>query len=167
MFAQLGDIQFDLITSFNTMSTSQKVDYAEHAVIDGKPRLQWVGDALEEISLRLSFNAGFCDPTAELKSLRDAASQHCAMALVLGNGEYRGNYVISEIGDDIQQTFAEGTLIAVDVDVKLKEWAESVAQTQGGKLAKAKANAKKSSGGRINTARSKESVPLSEIVRQW
>ena len=57
MYALLGDIQFDLITYFDSFETDFGTDYAEHAVIDGKPRLQYMGDRLDEIRIELSFHA--------------------------------------------------------------------------------------------------------------
>ena len=44
--ALLGEITFDLITYFEGMEASFSANYAEHALIEGKPRLQWVGDNL-------------------------------------------------------------------------------------------------------------------------
>lgn len=57
MFALLGEIQFDLITYFDGFDSQFDADYAEHALIEGKPRLQWIGDKLDEISIQLSFHA--------------------------------------------------------------------------------------------------------------
>ena len=43
MFAQLGDIEFELITYFNGMNESQSYNYAQHERINQKPVLQfWV-----------------------------------------------------------------------------------------------------------------------------
>ncbi|EFS3478989.1 hypothetical protein HX217_005299, partial [Salmonella enterica] len=43
MFAVLGDIEFELITYWDGFEATFGVDYAEHARIEGKPGLQFVG----------------------------------------------------------------------------------------------------------------------------
>ena len=97
MYALLGDIQFDLITYFDSFEADFGTDYAEHAVIDGKPRLQYMGDRLDEIRIELSFHASFCHPETELARLKNAVSSHEAMALVLGNGDYKGWFVLTDV----------------------------------------------------------------------
>lgn len=122
MFALLGDIQFDLITYFDGFESQFGVDYAEHALIDGKPRLQRVGDKLDEIRIQLSFHIQFCDPEQELLKLRTALSAHQAMALVLGNGDYKGWFVLTDVQATSKQTDKAGTLIALDASITLREF---------------------------------------------
>lgn len=122
MFALLGDIQFDLITYFDGFESQFGVDYAEHALIDGKPRLQRVGDKLDEIRIQLSFHLQFCDPEQELLKLRTALSAHQAMALVLGNGDYKGWFVLTDVQATSKQTDKAGALIALDASITLREF---------------------------------------------
>ncbi len=122
MFALLGNIQFDLITYFDGFESQFGVDYAEHALIDGKPRLQRVGDKLDEIRIQLSFHIQFCDPEQELLKLRTALSAHQAMALVLGNGDYKGWFVLTDVQATSKQTDKAGTLIALDASITLREF---------------------------------------------
>jgi phage protein U len=161
MFAQLGDIRFDLITYFDGLNASKKIDYAEHATIEGKPKLQYIGEALETINIKLNFHASFCDPAAEVKRLKDAAAKYEPLHFVFGNGTYKGNYVIEEINDNVQQTFNEGTLIAIDIEVKLKEWAKDKAIT----TKKAK-TAKKSVKKKETKPAKKSDITPGSIVRQ-
>ena len=41
MYAQLGKIRFDLITSFNGFDEAKSYSYAEHQRIENKPKLQY------------------------------------------------------------------------------------------------------------------------------
>ncbi len=167
MFAQLGDIQFNLITYFDGLNASRRIDYAEHATIEGKPKLQYIGDGLETITIKLNFHTSFCNPANEVKKIKDAAAKHEAMPFVLGNGVYKGNYVIEEINDDIQQTFNEGTLIAIDVETKLKEWVkDKIIGTKKGKSGKKKKIKKKNNTKTKKKKTNKESVSKKTIVRQ-
>ena len=56
MFAVLGDIEFELITYWDGFEATFGVDYAEHARIEGKPGLQFIGDRLDEIQISLVFH---------------------------------------------------------------------------------------------------------------
>lgn len=54
MFAQLGDIKFDLITYFDGINESVSYNYAEHERINNKPLLQYMGENLQELTIKLS-----------------------------------------------------------------------------------------------------------------
>lgn len=166
MFAQLGDIRFDLITYFDGLNASKKIDYAEHATIEGKPKLQYIGEALETINIKLNFHMSFCDPAAEVRRLKDAASKYEPLSFIFGNGVYKGNYVIEEINDNVQQTFNEGTLIAIDVEVKLKEWIKDKAITTKKAKTTKKSVKKKQNAVASKTETNKDNVSFKKIVGQ-
>lgn len=122
MFALLGDIQFDLITYFDGLDAQFGADYAEHALIEGKPRLQFIGDKLDEITIALAFHQYYCDPERELARLKKALSAHQAMAFVLGNGDYKGWFVLTDVQATSKQTDQAGTLIELDASITLREY---------------------------------------------
>ena len=122
--AILGDITFDLITYFEGMEVKFGADYAEHALIEGKPRLQWTGDKLDEASWSLVFHAGFCDPERELLKLKAAVAKHEAMPLVFSNGDYKGWFVPTEVSVTSQQTMTDGTSVWIEVKLTLREYCE-------------------------------------------
>jgi len=140
MFAQLGDIQFNLIPYFESLDTSKTFDYAEHKVIEGKPRLQFVGDGLDCHTIDIVLHSQYCSPDAEYKKLADAASGHQALAFVFGNGSYKGRYVITELSASTRQTDPIGNIISLGARLSLKEWVE--AQPLESKKQQQKANAK-------------------------
>lgn len=122
MFALLGDVQFDLITYFDGFESQFGADYAEHPLIEGKPRLQFVGDKLDEIRIQLAFHLHYCDPEAELAKLKNALAAHQAMALVLGNGDYKGWFVLTDVQATSKHTDKAGTLIALEASITLREF---------------------------------------------
>lgn len=128
MFAQLGEIRFELVPALEGMEGTLPYAYAEHAVIQGKPRLQWMGAGLEELRLAFRFHRAFADPAAELARLQAAAAAHAALAFVMGDGTYRGRYVITELGTAVQQADAGGAPLALTVAVTLREWVEAPGQ---------------------------------------
>jgi phage protein U len=122
MYAVLGEIEFDLITYFDGMEARFGSDYAEHALIGGKPALQFVGDKLDEIRIDLVFHATYCHPEAELTRLRGAMQLRTALALVLGNGDYKGRFVITELQATGRHTDRTGSLLAAEAQLSLKEF---------------------------------------------
>ncbi|ARU24883.1 phage tail protein (plasmid) [Ralstonia syzygii subsp. celebesensis] len=122
MYALLGDIQFDLITYFDGFESQFGADFAEHALIAGKPRLQFIGDKLDEIRIQLAFHAYYCDPEAELAKLKAALAAHQAMTLVLGNGDYKGWFVLTAVQAFSRHTDQAGTLIALEANITLLEF---------------------------------------------
>ena len=131
MFAVFGDIYFDLPTYFDGLNTACNAEFAEHKVIEAKPRLQYTGDQLNEINIEIALHAFFCIPQDNLEQLRDALADHKARDFSFGNGEYLGSYVLTSLQETAQQTDAEGRLIEVRAHLTLKEYVGDDAQPQG------------------------------------
>ncbi|MGH7932269.1 MAG: phage tail protein [Candidatus Binataceae bacterium] len=123
MFAILGEIIFEVVSSPETMERFRSWEYAEHRVIEDRPRLQWVSDPLERITLDLMFHVSFTDPAREFNALLAAAQDHNARPLIFGNGEYQGYFIITSLRTLSKQMSATGDPIAIMVQAGLKEWA--------------------------------------------
>ncbi|EHD22653.1 MULTISPECIES: phage tail protein [Brenneria] len=122
MFAVLGDIEFELITYWDGFESTFGVDYAEHSRIEGKPGLQFIGEQLDEFRISLVFHSMYCTPDSELARLRRAMRAHQALALVFGNGDYRGWFVVTAVTASSQQTDASGNVMAMTAEVTLREY---------------------------------------------
>lgn len=125
MHSMLGDIVFEALTGPTEENVRQSYDYAEHALIEGKPDLQYIGEGLIERDLSMHFHASFCRPAEQLQKLRAAASPPQALDLIMGHsGAYahQGTYVIAEIAQTTDWTVPDGELLAVTVQVKLREY---------------------------------------------
>ena len=122
MFAQLGDIEFELITYFSGLNESNTFNYAQHERINNKPILQYLGQDLQEQDIKLNFHASFCVPENELKKLKNVAKKGEPLKFIKGNGEYVGVFVITEIVSATEQTSEEGDIIYIQVDLKLREY---------------------------------------------
>lgn len=93
-------------------------------MIGGKLRLQRVGDKLDEFRLELVFHGLYCDPEVELVKLRQAMQLGEARQFVLGNGAYKGWFVITDLTATSRQTDKVGALVALDAAVTLREYVE-------------------------------------------
>lgn len=123
-FATLGNIVFKVLSGPVALDTSSLVEFAEHKLIEGKPRLQFMGEGLDTISIQIEFHSQFCKPENELSKLRAAKTRHQALALVYGNGRYKGRYVITDLNESLRQTSQRGDIISLEVRLTLKEWVD-------------------------------------------
>ena len=130
MFAQLGDIQFDLITYFDGINSTVTYNYAEHERINNKTLLQFMGENLQEFTIKLNLQSNFCVPEDEILKIRTEAKLGKPLKFIKGNGEYVGAFVISQIQKTTEQTSPEGDLIAIQVELQLKEYAGKIPEDE-------------------------------------
>lgn len=130
MFAQLGDIQFDLITYFDGINDTITYNYAEHERINNKTLLQFMGENLQEFTIKLNLHSSFCVPEDEILKIRTKAQLGKPLKFIKGNGEYVGAFVISQIQKTTEQTSPEGDLIAIQVELQLKEYAGKIPEDE-------------------------------------
>ena len=130
MFAQLGDIQFDLITYFDGINSTVTYNYAEHERINNKTLLQFLGENLQEFTIKLNLHSNFCVPEDEILKIRTEAKLGKPLKFIKGNGEYVGAFVISQIQKTTEQTSPEGDLIAIQVELQLKEYAGKIPEDE-------------------------------------
>lgn len=123
-YALLGELQFEMLAYFSGLEGRFASDYSEHPRIEGKPRLQWTGDKLDEWTIRLKFHIGYCDPEAELTKLNKTRAAHQVLPFVLANGDYKGEFVITDLQVTSEQTDAQGKLTSLEATLSLKEFVE-------------------------------------------
>jgi hypothetical protein len=139
MFAQLGDIVFEGLSSISTLSDKRETVYVEHSLIEGKPLLKKVGETLTEFTFEINFHIGFCDPETEFKRLNDARQSSKIMPFIFGNGFVHGNYVITTIDRTWNQTDKLGNIVSITCNVTLKEFISS--NSVGVQVARDRSNA--------------------------
>lgn len=121
MYAQLGTIRFEGAKGFTSFEESFAVVYAQHALINRKPRLQATGDELDTISFEMYLHSEFTDPEADIETLRLAMKNREILPLILGNGRVLGNYVIPSFKKTTGFTDPSGNLIEATISVELLE----------------------------------------------
>jgi phage protein U len=129
MWAVLGDITFEMVASPERYEAEGVYDFAQHKVVQAKPVLQWVSDALETLQFELKFHISYSNPATELAALKAAASQHLSMPFVYGNGYHRGYFVITKIGTAYETMSDLGDLVSIRVKVDLTEWVQDTSPT--------------------------------------
>jgi len=126
MFAQFGNIIFELLPSVGGYSEKGAYRYAEHEVISGKPKSQSIGESLLEISLQLRFDTAFCDPEAEIYNLKRLQRSGSAQDFVLGSGVYKGQFVITDLSTTVTR-MSNGSMLSAELELSLKEFSPSSA----------------------------------------
>lgn len=122
IWAVLGDIEFELLSHPGAQSERSTADFAEHARLQGKPLLQWVGEGLDELTLEVALHAALVEPEAHIRKLKKAKAAHQPLPYVLGSGDYRGIYVLTSVDVTTRKTDGSGRLIAAAVNLGLREY---------------------------------------------
>ena len=122
MFAQLGEIKFELNPSLTSLTETTSYNYAQHERINNKPLLQFLGQNLQQFNISLKLHSSFCNPEEEIRKLKDSANQATPLRYIKGNGEYVGVFVISSIESSTEQTSSEGDILSIQVELKLLEY---------------------------------------------
>lgn len=121
MYAQLGNIRFEGLKGFTSLEETFGVNYAQHERINGKPRLQAVGDVLDTLSFSMYLHKEFTDPEADIEALRIAMIDRQILPLVLGNGRVVGSFVIPSFSKTTLFTDKLGNIIEATIAVELLE----------------------------------------------
>lgn len=138
MYLTLGNIVFEALPIIG-LDERYGYDFAEHAVIEGKPLLQCIGDRLDETSLSIRFHFAFCDPDAAFDQLKAAADRHDALRFSSGDGRNYGMRVVTELAKTLVQTADNGRPMVIESQLTLKEWVD--ADPLGSRQAAQKKNA--------------------------
>ena len=123
MYIQIGDYRYDnLYVQSHESSLAGAV--SDHEVINSVGRVQAHGRAPEVVNLRFQFTALNTvpeDQVAGLRTLLAKSSAGQAWPYLIGNGTYRGEFLVTEVQETQTVTDAKGNLVAVEVAVTLKE----------------------------------------------
>jgi len=122
MLLQLGNTIFQKTFAPDTITRADETTYAEHALISQKPRLQPTASNLEEIELPLKLRAEYCNVTQTILQLKNSKDTFEVLPLLMGNGRYLGDFVITKIEETQTVAFADGAAIEAIVNISLKEF---------------------------------------------
>ena len=121
MYFMLGNIAFEPV-NLTDFSETYSADFAEHAVLKGKPRLQAMGEKLTEFSFAIRLHHKIGGVESRYQALLAAKAKQEALALIWGAGKYKGNYVITDISSTTLFTDAKGNALAREMNINLREF---------------------------------------------
>ena len=122
MFAQLGDVRFELLNSFVNLEETHAATFAKHDVLKGRPRLQAMGNDLTELRFGIKLHWKLGDVDAAYKGLIAAKEAQQAVSLVYGSGRFVGWFVIERLTSRTTQMDGNGRTAARELDIELTEF---------------------------------------------
>lgn len=122
MYLQLGTIQFEGLYGPESMELSGSANYAEHALVEGKPLLQRLGSRLGGVTLSLKLHRQFTVPEDRITELEAAMADGTIMALITGAGDVLGDFVITDISRSMMRLADDGSIIEAGISVSLREY---------------------------------------------
>lgn len=122
MYAMLGDVRFEPLTSFTSLEAEHSANFAKHDVLQGRPRLQAMGNDLTTMRFSLKLHWKLGNPDTAYQGLLDAKEGQQAQALVYGSGRFVGWFVISRLTERTLIQDGEGRTAAREVDIELTEF---------------------------------------------
>lgn len=121
MYFMLGSVAFEPVdlTDFNE---THAADFAEHAVLKGKPRLQAMGEKLTELNFAIRLHHTLGGVERRYQELLGAKSKQDALPLIIGRGKYKGNFVITDIASVTLFTDKLGNALCREMNISLREF---------------------------------------------
>lgn len=121
LYAVLGETELEVIQWLDGFEVRFAAEWAEQGLIARKSLIQHTGYRPDEVRIDVLLHAQWCDPGVELARLKERLDAAEPMAFVLGTGEYRGIFVVTDIETTTRQTDGTGALMALEVRITLKE----------------------------------------------
>ena len=158
MIGILGDLEFvasaNKIHTFQEMSITQNVRYAEHASLQRKPVLEYIGPNLDEVSLKIQWRIeDRVNPLAEIDKLKKKMDDGEVLPFFLGSRKIgTGKFVIMDIPQTYNRVDNHGNVLSVTAEIKLKEIIEK-RPTADRRIVQSEANKPKGKG--LNVSKNK------------
>lgn len=124
-----GDLVFEISTkriqTFKDFQRNRSARWHKHDIILRKPRLEFGGADLEDISLTVVFSIALgVSPQRQLDKLQIMINAGKVAPIILGGKPISHNYwVIESINDTIKEVNNKGVIVSVETTINLKEYA--------------------------------------------
>ena len=122
----LGDLVFEVssnrVRTYDGATLNSSARWEEHDVIGSKPRLEFIGPGLRQMTLTVRLDAQHgTAPEAEAEALRQAVETGERRPLLIG-GVPRGYWVVQEISESWRHIGPNGAAAVIELDLTLKEY---------------------------------------------
>lgn len=122
----LGKIVFIVsskyIKTIDDLKGTDSVNYAEHQIISGKPKLQFLSQELETLTFKIRLSAFHnVNPLAAYEELKTYMIKGQVVRFILGTRS-KGKFVITNLTNSHKKFSALGTVTVLEVEVSIKEY---------------------------------------------
>lgn len=112
---------FDKVFTFKDLQRTESVRLAKHEVIGRKPVLEFVGQELDRVSLKVRFDTSLnIPPLVGLMMLKNMMEAHEPHILLIG-GEYFGRFVIESVTESRRFHTGAGICMVAEAAIELTE----------------------------------------------
>lgn len=123
----LGELPFvcsaKKVRTFSELNRELSVRWAKHDLIWRKPLLEYMGEDLNSVSLKMRFDVSLgIAPKDGLDRLKRMMANKLYKTLIIG-GENLGRYVIESISEERRYHAGDGLCLVAEATVNLTEWA--------------------------------------------
>lgn len=111
------------IKTFRDMIRTTKSRFAKHDLLLQKPKLEFIGQDLTEITFKVQLLKDLClDVAYEADKMRWMCEKGGDYALVIGS-EVIGRFVLEQVRETLQIVSGNGEIIVEELELTLKEYA--------------------------------------------
>lgn len=111
----------DKVLTFDNFERTRSAEYAEHSIIQRKPKLEFVGSNLQEVSFDIQLNQKLGVNIADsLNLIQKYIDEHTNESLIVGSNVI-GEFVIVS-AKELHKYIIKGTPIVVNISLNLKEY---------------------------------------------
>jgi len=126
MIGSFGNLVFETsskkLLTFDNFKRKGFAVFAEHAVLDKKPRLEHTGSGLDEISFTVRLDAALgLNPAEELNKIREVLAKGDEQKLIF-NGKVLGDFALTDLDEDWTVVDNKGRLIVAVIALTIKEF---------------------------------------------
>lgn len=128
MIGSLGRVIFSVSTNkvftFKDFSKKAEARFHEHTVIARKPKLEYLGPGIGEISFNISLDQALgVSPAGEITKLEILRDSGKAESLVIG-GKFIALFVVTSITEAWKKVDNRGNLRAAELSISLREYSD-------------------------------------------
>lgn len=125
MIGTLGDLTFTVssnkVFTYKDLTIKSGVRVAEHDSLQSKPTLEFIGENLDEISLKFDLRVeNKINPVTEFNKLKDKMKKAEELLFFVGDKKI-GKFIIVDLSQEYRRIDNLGNILALGVDVNLKE----------------------------------------------
>lgn len=109
------------VATFKDLSRTRSANFAEHAVLEKKAKLQFTGVSLEEMTFTVQLHAAFTDPEDRAYAFWAAQEAGEPRSMVIGNRNY-GDFVLVDITETQKHHGKNGTAQYIELELTFREY---------------------------------------------
>jgi len=120
MWGKFGNVVFQLLKTPETVNRSNRAKFARISLFAEKEKLHFTGIEPEQVEMSIKFHYSFCNPTDEVKKLKEYLEKGESHLLIIGD-YVKGRFVMEELREESGRTDKYGNPLQILVNLILKE----------------------------------------------